>query len=141
MGIEILYGAEMAGITGRGRVRKVVMKDGQTLPCDIFLACVGIKPNITLAEEAGIAVGRGVIVDDRMETSVPGAFAAGDVAERNDQVLGLWPIAAKQAEIAAVNLLGGDERLPSDMPAIIVSVRRISRAIDPRSDCSMRQTV
>jgi nitrite reductase (NADH) large subunit len=120
LGIDILYGAEMTAVTGRGRVRKVVLKDGHTLPCDIFLACVGIRPNVTLAEEAGIAVARGVIVDDRMETSVSGVFAAGDVAERNDQVLGLWPIAAKQAEVAAENLLGGDERLPSDMPATIL---------------------
>jgi NADPH-dependent 2,4-dienoyl-CoA reductase/sulfur reductase-like enzyme/ferredoxin/pSer/pThr/pTyr-binding forkhead associated (FHA) protein len=131
LGIEILHHAETESVssgrwasstrtTRSGRVRNVRLKDGRTLPCDVFLACVGIRPNVTLAEEAGLAVGRGVIVDNRMETSVPGVFAAGDIAEFNGQVLGLWPIASKQAEVAAINALGGDERLASDMPAAIL---------------------
>jgi len=70
-----------------------------------------------LAEQAGIAVGRGVLVNDRMETSAPGVFAAGDVAEHDGRVLGLWPIAAKQGEVAALNALGGDARLTAEIPA------------------------
>ena len=50
---------------------------------------------------------QGVIVNDRMETSVPHVYAAGDVAEHDGMLLGLWPIAAKQGEVAAVNALGG----------------------------------
>ena len=50
----------------------------------------------------------------------PGVFAAGDVAEHSGMVLGLWPIGAKQGEVAAVNALGGDERLKSDLPACIL---------------------
>ncbi|HEV2240663.1 MAG TPA: FAD-dependent oxidoreductase, partial [Streptosporangiaceae bacterium] len=73
-----------------------------------------------LARQAGIAVNRGVVVDDRMETSVPGVFAAGDVAEHDGRVLGLWPIAAKQGEVAALNALGGDERLTAEVPATIL---------------------
>ena len=84
------------------------LTDGRVLPADVFLAAVGIRPNAELAREAGIAVNRGVVVDDRMQTSAPGVFAAGDVAEHGGLVLGLWPIAAKQGEVAAVNALGGD---------------------------------
>ena len=120
LGIEIIHRAETGALSGRGRVQEVRLKEGRTLPCDIFLACVGIRPNIELAKNAGLAVGKGVLVDDRMETNVPGIFAAGDMAEHNGQVLGLWPIAAKQAEVAAINALGGDERLASDMPATIL---------------------
>ena len=51
---------------------------------------------------------------------MPGVFAAGDVAEHGGLVLGLWPIAAKQGEVAAVNALGGDQSLKSDVPACIL---------------------
>ena len=96
------------------------LRDGRDLLCDVFLAAVGIRPNTTLAADAGVAVNRGVIVDDRMQTNVPGVFAAGDLAEHDELVLGLWPIAAKQGEVAAVNALGGDERLTAEIPATIL---------------------
>src|SRR6185312_5993140 len=83
------------------------LKDGRTLPCDMFLAAVGIRPNIGLARDAGIPVGRGVLVDDRMRTGVP-------------RVFGLWPIATEQAQTAAVNALGGDARLTAETPATIL---------------------
>ena len=54
---------------------------------------------------------RGVLVDDLMRTSAADVYAAGDVAQHDGLVLGLWPVATKQAEVAAVNALGGDERL------------------------------
>jgi nitrite reductase (NADH) large subunit len=127
IGMHVQYRAESDALTiGDGRVRAVTLKDGRTLPCDIFLAAVGIRPNADLAKEAGIAVNRGVIVSDRMETSVPGIFAAGDVAEHDGMVLGLWPIAAKQGEVAAVNALGGlggaggQMSLTAEVPATIL---------------------
>jgi nitrite reductase (NADH) large subunit len=120
IGMQVLYRAESQALTGDNRVRGLTLKDGRQLRCDMFLAAVGIRPNIELARQAGIAVNRGVVVDDRMETSVPGVFAAGDVAEHDGRVLGLWPIAAKQGEVAALNALGGDERLTGEVPATIL---------------------
>jgi NAD(P)H-nitrite reductase large subunit len=73
-----------------------------------------------LATASGLAVNRGILVDDRMQASDPNVFAAGDVAEHNGLVLGLWPIAAKQAEVAAANALGGEERLVAELPATIL---------------------
>ena len=90
------------------------------MPCQLFVACVGIRSNTELAAAAGISVNRGVLVDDRMQTSVPGIFAAGDVAEHDGLVLGLWPIAAKQGEVAALNALGGDTSLTAEIPATIL---------------------
>ncbi len=120
IGLEVLYGAEAVALTGDGAVGGVALKDGRGLRCDMFLAAVGIRPNAGIAEQAGIPVHRGIVVDDRMETGLPGVFAAGDVAEHDGRVLGLWPIAAKQGEVAAVNALGGDERLVAEVPATIL---------------------
>jgi nitrite reductase (NADH) large subunit len=120
IGMQVLYRAESESLVGEDRIRGVTLKDGRTLNCDVFLAAVGIRPNVELARQAGITVNRGVVVNDRMETSAPGVFAAGDVAEHGGQVFGLWPIAAKQGEAAAVNALGGNLELTSEVPATIL---------------------
>src|SRR5580692_6677057 len=120
IGMQVLYRAESEALTGEDRIRSLTLKDGRTLPCDVFLAAVGIRPNVELARQAGIAVNRGVVVNDRMETSAPGVYAAGDVAEHDGQVYGLWPIAAKQGEAAAANALGGNVELVSEVPATIL---------------------
>jgi NAD(P)H-nitrite reductase large subunit len=120
IGMTVQYKAEAATLAGEDTVSGLVLRDGRELPCDLFLAAVGIRPNAELAEQAGIAVNRGILVNDRMETTAPGVFAAGDVAEHDGRVLGLWPIAAKQGEVAAVNALGGDARLTAEIPATIL---------------------
>ncbi|MFD4369732.1 FAD-dependent oxidoreductase [Rhodococcus sp. NPDC058521] len=119
-GIRVIHRAEAAVATGKHRVHEVTLVDGRALQCDVLLACVGIEPEVELAREAGIAANRGVLVDDRMQSSVPDIFAAGDVAEHDGRVLGLWPIAAKQGEAAAINALGGDVQLRSEIPATIL---------------------
>jgi nitrite reductase (NADH) large subunit len=123
LGLAIRYRGEAASLhslPGGDRIASLRLKDGTSLPCDVFLAAVGIRPNIDLAAVSGLTVNRGIVVDDRMQTSEPGVFAAGDVAEHNGLVLGLWPIAAKQAEVAAANALGGDSRLIAELPATIL---------------------
>ena len=120
IGLQVLYGAEAVALAGQERVSGVTLKDRRSLRCDLFLAAVGIRPNVDLAKRAGIPVDKGVVVDDRMWTGVPGVYAAGDVAEHGGRVLGLWPIAAKQGEVAAVNALGGDEVLTAEVPATIL---------------------
>jgi nitrite reductase (NADH) large subunit len=123
LGLKVRYRAEAASLhslPGGDRIGSLELKDGTSLPCDVFLAAVGIRPNIDLAAASGLAVNRGILVDDRMQTSDPSVFAAGDVAEHNGMVLGLWPIAAKQAEVAAANALGGEETLIAELPATIL---------------------
>ncbi len=120
IGLQVLYGAEAVALAGEEQVTGVTLKDRRALRCDLFLAAVGIRPNVDLAKRAGIPVDKGVVVDDRMWTGVPGVYAAGDVAEHGGRVLGLWPVAAKQGEIAAVNALGGDEVLRAEVPATIL---------------------
>ncbi|MBJ8348806.1 FAD-dependent oxidoreductase [Antrihabitans sp. YC2-6] len=119
-GIEILRRAETDRVVGAPGVTGALLKDGRELPCDVFLTAVGVRPNADLAREAGIPVGKGVLVDDRMRTRTRWVYAAGDVAEHDGHVWGLWPVAVEQAEAAAVNALGGEMVLTSETPATIL---------------------
>jgi NADPH-dependent 2,4-dienoyl-CoA reductase/sulfur reductase-like enzyme/ferredoxin len=120
IGMQVLYRAESASLTGTDRVQGLTLKDGRTLRCDMFLGAIGIRPNVELARQAGIEVNRGIVVNDQMATSARDVYAAGDVAEHDGMTLGLWPIAAKQGEVAAVNALGGNASLTAEVPATIL---------------------
>jgi nitrite reductase (NADH) large subunit len=122
LGINIIVQAETEAPQGNGRVSQVLLKDGRTLPCDLLLIAVGIKPNVELARAAGLQVNRGVIVDAAMQTSAPDVFAAGDVCEFERQVLGLWPVAVEQARVAALNAMGGQELYHEAVPVTTLKV-------------------
>jgi nitrite reductase (NADH) large subunit len=87
-------------------VRRVKLSDGSTREADVVLVCAGIAPNTRLADEAGLEVARGILVDDQMRTSDPLIYAAGDVAEHAGRIYGVWPAAVEQAEVAALGALG-----------------------------------
>lgn len=120
LGIDIVTGTSIASVEGEATVASAVLADGRVLPADVFLVAAGIRPNVDLARDAGLAVNRGVLVDDRMRTSDPNIYAAGDVAESDGRVLGLWPIAVNQAEVAARNVVGGDEVHAHVMPVALL---------------------
>lgn len=137
LGIELLLQAETAELRGAARVEEVTLKDGRTLAADIFLVAVGISPNVALAQTAGLEVGRGVRVSPTMETSAPGVFAAGDVAEVDGQILGLWPVAVEQARVAAHNATGGLEQYREAPPVTTLKVAGIDLTsigrVEPRA--------
>jgi nitrite reductase (NADH) large subunit len=89
-GVETLLGAESEAILDEaGRVKALKLKDGRTLPCDLVVMAVGIRPNAALARTAGLEVGRGVVVDDRMRTSDPCIYAVGECVEHRGVTYGL----------------------------------------------------
>ena len=126
LGIEVLVQAETETVRANGRVRGVSLRDGRRLDADLFLVAAGITPNTKLAHEAGLDVNRGVIVDDELRTSAENVWAAGDVAEHRGQILGLWPTAVEQAEVAAQNLLGGERTYEGTLPVTMLKVVGVS---------------
>lgn len=105
-GVRMLLCANTAAIEGEDKVERLALKDGSVIPADLVVMSVGIKPSTALAQACGLAVGRGITVDDRMTTSDPAIFALGECAEHRGIAYGLVEPAYEQAEVLARHLAG-----------------------------------
>jgi nitrite reductase (NADH) large subunit len=106
-GISIMLNANTARIAGETRVEGIELTDGRRLDADAVIFAAGIRPNIALARDAGIAVNRGVVVDDHLQASAPEVFALGECAEHRGICYGLVEPAYEQARVLAQHLAGG----------------------------------
>jgi NAD(P)H-nitrite reductase large subunit len=123
LGMQVLVESEIDRLdTADGALKSAVLKDGRVLPCDVVLLCAGIRPNVELARAAGLAVNHGVVVDAHMRTSAPDIYCAGDAAEFEGQVYGLWPACVEQGAIAAANAMGETRAYAGTTPATILKV-------------------
>jgi NADPH-dependent 2,4-dienoyl-CoA reductase/sulfur reductase-like enzyme/ferredoxin len=118
LGIEVRTGARAAALDDGA----AVLADGGHVRADVFLVAAGIAPSAELARRAGLAVGRGVLVDEHLRTSDERIFAAGDIVEWRESVLGLWPVAVDQAEVAAENAVGGTRAYAGTVPQTMLKV-------------------
>jgi nitrite reductase (NADH) large subunit len=110
MGIEVVLNADTAEISGTGRVDGVALKDGRIIEADAVVVAIGIRPSADLARDAGIAVKRGIVVDDALETDVAGIHAIGECAEHRGVCYGLVEPGHEQARVLADRLAGRDAR-------------------------------
>ena len=105
-GITVRCSANSKEILGEnGHVRALLLDDGTELPCDLLVMAVGIRPNTKLAADNGLAVGRGIHVDDQMVTSDEDILAVGECVEHNGAIFGLVAPLYDQAKVAAATLL------------------------------------
>jgi 3-phenylpropionate/trans-cinnamate dioxygenase ferredoxin reductase component len=120
-GVRMLLGTGVEAFEGDGSVERVRTTDGRELECDFVVVGIGVQPRTALAERAGLATRNGILVDEHLQTSVPGVFAAGDVANAYHPFYGErirvehWANALNQGPAVARNMLGNEsayERLP-----------------------------
>ncbi|MGO8691701.1 MAG: FAD-dependent oxidoreductase [Thermoguttaceae bacterium] len=105
-GITLRTKAATQAIVGDRRAEGVLLQQGERIPADLVVIATGIRSNSQLAAQAGLAVNRGVVVNDLLTASHPDVFAAGDVAEHRGQVYGIWGPAQYQGNIAGLNMAG-----------------------------------
>ena len=128
-GVKILTNTEVERLKGNGKVMGVVT-NRNTLPADLVIVAIGFRPNVTLAQSAGLTLGvTGAIkVDEHMRTSDPHIYAAGDCVETTGLItsrpryLPYGSIAAKHGRVAAINVCGGDERFPGVLASAVCKV-------------------
>ncbi len=122
MGISVTLGDGVREILGDGRVAGVLLQSGRRLDCDTVIVATGIRPNVNLARNAGLHVGRGIRIDDRACTSDPNIFAVGECAEHRDVVYGLAAPGFEQASVAAANIAGLNARYQGSIAATKLKV-------------------
>ena len=132
-GVVFHFGQKTSAITDR----EVELASGDSLPADLVVVGIGVRPSTSLAEKAGLRVDRGIVVDDYFETSAKGIFAAGDVARypdfRTGQLVRIehFVAAERQAQAAARNMLAS-RALPSRPVLLEPALRRGTELRRPR---------
>ena len=125
-GIRILLNANTARLHGETRIEGVELTDGSRIDADAVIFAAGIRPNVALAKAAGIAVNRGIVVDDHLQTGAPDVFALGECAEHRGICYGLVEPAYDQARVLAQHLAGGAASYGGSVVATNLKVSGVS---------------
>lgn len=142
-GVQLFTGVGVKGVTAQA----VSLSDGRTLPADLVLFSVGVRPELTLAKAAGLELGAsgGLLVDETLRTSDPHIFAAGDMVEVTQRVSGrkvripLAGPANRQGRIAATNALGGSMKYRGALGSSIVKVFHAAAGMTGLSERAARE--
>jgi nitrite reductase (NADH) large subunit len=125
-GIAVRLQAQTARIAGNGKVEGVELRDGTTIAADAVVVAVGIRANAALARTAGLEVGRGIVVDDHLETNAAGVHAIGECAEHRGCCYGLVEPAYEQAQLLARRLAGERASYPGSVLATNLKVSGVN---------------
>jgi nitrite reductase (NADH) large subunit len=109
-GVGVRLGADTTAFEGKGRVEGVRLADGSLIPAGLVVVAIGVRPLVELARSAGLAVGRGIVVDEGLTTSDPAISAIGECVEHRGAVYGLVEPGYEQADILVRRLAGEDAR-------------------------------
>ncbi len=123
-GVKLFKNTTIKTIEGKkGRVTGCLLENSESIPCQMVVLAVGVRPRLELAAGAGLSTGRGIAVDEHMRTSHPAIYAAGDVAQvknildETEQPVPIWPVAAVTGRVAGANMAGADRTFEGAFPA------------------------
>ena len=125
-GLQVQVGAEVLAFEGNGKVRAALLSDGARVECDLVVIGKGVTPAVSFLPRDKIKVDLGIVVDDHLESSAPGVFAAGDVAEHFDiarksrWVNAIWPVAVEQGVFAGMNMAGERISYPGSLSRNVI---------------------
>lgn len=135
-GVKLHYRTEIVELTGRnGQVHGVRLQDNKILKCDLVAYAIGIRPRMELAKQAGLAVDRGILVNEYLQTNDPAIYAAGDVAQVYDPSTGtsiidsLWGTARQQGHTAGLNMAGKKTPYTKSMPFNVTRLAGLTTTI------------
>ncbi len=127
-GISVLLGKKVKRIEKRGKKAVVISDSGEEIKADMVIVGIGLKPNIHLVNNSGIAVNKGILVNEQMRTSINNIFAAGDVSEGKNlvtgknEVLPTWSNACRQGRVAGLNMAGCEQSYERGLRETITTV-------------------
>jgi len=101
---------------------QVRLKSGETIRGDLVLISAGVRPDLTLARDLGLDIDKGVKVDDAMQTSRAGIYAAGDLIEHRGRLYGIWPAAMEQGQVAGAAMAGREVKYQGTLPSNVLKV-------------------
>jgi len=124
--VHIVLKDAVKKVVGDSKIKAIKLNSGRIFECDTLVVAAGIKPNIQLALDAGIAVGRGIRVDDQMQTNKEGVYAIGECAEHREKVYGLVAPGLEQASVAAYSVTGGKSNFKGSQTVTRLKVAGVS---------------
>lgn len=122
MGINVHLGLACSEVLGQDSVTGLRFKGGREIQTDVALVAAGVRPNLRIAQEAGLETDRGLVVDDYLLSSHPDIWAAGDITQHAGRVYGIIPASFNQARMAALNVLGQRQKYEGTIPSNTLKV-------------------
>lgn len=118
-GVNVITEARITAVLGNEIVTGIQLDTGEIVEADMVLVSAGIRSNLDICEGTDININRAIIVNEKMETNIDGVYAAGDVAEFEGLVYGIWPASSGQGEIAGSNAVGDDKKFDHFTPSVV----------------------
>ncbi|EOO24154.1 hypothetical protein ICM_05727 [Bacillus cereus BAG1X2-3] len=125
-GVKVYLNTFIDSILGKESVTGIKMNDNSQINCDSIVYSIGVTPNTKLVHDTAIKLNRGIVVDEKMRTNIDSVYAAGDVAEVNNEIEGLWGTALEQGRVAGSNMVSKTAIYKKEIPTTIFNAFNVS---------------
>ncbi|MCU4981602.1 FAD-dependent oxidoreductase [Bacillus cereus] len=125
-GVKVYLNTSIDYILGKESVTGIKMNDNSQINCDSIVYSIGVTPNTKLVHDTAIKLNRGIVVDEKMRTNIDSVYAAGDVAEVNNEIEGLWGTALEQGRVAGSNMVSKTAIYKKEIPTTIFNAFNVS---------------